>query len=83
MKTLDKKMEKLQEEVGDRLLELRTRREMSQQALADKCDVDRKTINRIERGHFSPNLNTLLRICIALNVVPSEIVPNPLKEKVK
>ena len=83
MKTLDKKMEKLQEEVGDRLLELRTRREMSQQALADKCDVDRKTINRIERGHFSPNLNTLLRICIALNVVPRQIVPNPLKEKVK
>lgn len=83
MKTLDKKMEKLQEEVGDRLFELRTRREMSQQALADKCDVDRKTINRIERGHFSPNLNTLLRICIALNVVPSQIVPNPLKEKVK
>lgn len=81
MKAIEKQMMKHQGEVADRLYELRTRREITQQALADMCDIDRKTINRIENGHFSPNLNTLLRICVALNVAPSVIIPNPLTTK--
>jgi transcriptional regulator with XRE-family HTH domain len=43
---------------------------LSQQALADFAGIDRKTVNRIENDHFSPNVDTLLRITTALDVKP-------------
>jgi transcriptional regulator with XRE-family HTH domain len=36
--------------------------------------VDRKTINRIENGHFSPALDTLVRLSSALSVAPSSLL---------
>ena len=50
------------------IFDRRTKLEYTQQQLADICGVDRKTINRIENGHFSPNLDTLVRIFAALNI---------------
>ncbi len=41
--------------------------ELSQEALAEIAGIDRKTINRIENGHFSPSIDTLVRISVALN----------------
>ena len=41
---------------------------VTQESLANNIGVDRKTINRIENGHFSPNLDTLVRIFTALNI---------------
>lgn len=38
---------------------------VSQERLARSSSVDRKTINRIENGHFSPSLHTLCRIAIS------------------
>jgi len=37
----------------------------SQAALAEKAGVDRKTVNRIENEHFSPNVDTLARLAKA------------------
>lgn len=45
----------------------RTSRELSQEGLAQIAGVDRKTINRIENGHFSPSIDTLVRISVSLN----------------
>jgi DNA-binding XRE family transcriptional regulator len=42
--------------------------------LAQKAGIERKTVNRIENGHFSPNLSTLIRVCKALKVKPSEVL---------
>lgn len=46
---------------------------LSQQSLADLIGVDRKTINRIENGHFSPNLDTMLRMVIVLKLSSKQI----------
>ena len=48
--------------LADRLFELRTDAELSQARLAEIAGVDRKTINRIENGHFSPALDTIVRL---------------------
>ena len=41
--------------------------ELSQEGLAEIAGIDRKTINRIENGHFSPSIDTLVRISVSLN----------------
>jgi len=50
----------------------RTAAGISQQTLADIAGVDRKTINRIENGHFSPNLDTIIRLSIVLKLEPNK-----------
>jgi DNA-binding XRE family transcriptional regulator len=55
-------------------LTLRARHDLSQAALAQLAGVDRKTINRIENGHFSPALDTLVRLSSALSVTPSSLL---------
>lgn len=47
---------------------------ITQDELAQAAGIDRKTVNRIENGHFSPNLDTFFRLCVALNVRPSELM---------
>lgn len=45
---------------------------LSQEQLANLADIDRKTINRIENGHFSPSLDTMTRVAVVLGKkVPS------------
>jgi DNA-binding XRE family transcriptional regulator len=53
---------------------MRIEAEMTQDQLASKAGLERKTINRIENGHFSPNLSSLIRICNALKVKPSQVL---------
>jgi putative transcriptional regulator len=60
--------------VSGRLKKLRIENNLSQDALAKKAGLERKTINRIENGHFSPSLASLINICSALKVKPSEIL---------
>jgi transcriptional regulator with XRE-family HTH domain len=59
--------------ISKRLKVYRVEAGLSQQALSDYAGVDRKTVNRIENGHFSPNIETLLRLTTALDVTPAEI----------
>lgn len=63
-----------QNTVRSRMTQLRMDAGLSQEALAKAAGIDRKTVNRIENGHFSPNLDTFFRLCVALNVRPSEIM---------
>lgn len=63
-----------QNTVRSRMTQLRIDAGLSQEALAKAAGIDRKTVNRIENGHFSPNLDTFFRLCVALNVRPSEIM---------
>ena len=67
-------IEAKQLKVSSRLRKLRIENNLSQEALAVKAGLERKTINRIERGHFSPSLSSLISICGALKVKPSEIL---------
>ena len=45
-----------------------------QREIARITGIDRKTINRIENGHFSPALDTLVRLGVALGVKPSDFL---------
>ena len=65
---------KAERKVADKLRGFRVEQGLSQHALADKSGIDRKTVNRIENGHFSPSLNTLFRLCDTLSVKVSEVV---------
>jgi putative transcriptional regulator len=60
--------------LAERLGELRIERDLSQAKLAEFAGVDRKTINRIENGHFSPALDTIVRLSVALDISPSELL---------
>ena len=60
--------------LAEKLYELRQDNDLSQARLAEIAGVDRKTINRIENGHFSPALDTIVRLCTALNVSPSDLL---------
>ena len=60
-KTLKAKSALQQEVVAEQLRKQRLNAELSQDSLAELAGIDRKTINRIENGHFSPTLDTITR----------------------
>jgi putative transcriptional regulator len=59
--------------VAQRLYELRLQNGLTQNKLAKQARIDRKTVNRIENGHFSPSLSTLFRLCRVLKVQPEKL----------
>lgn len=49
------------------LKEVRTKKGLSQQKLADMIGVSRNTISSIETGQFNPTAKLALILCIALD----------------
>ncbi len=74
--TRKREVKDMRKVLADRLFELRTDAELSQARLAEIAGVDRKTINRIENGHFSPALDTIVRLSVALGITPSTLLAN-------
>ena len=68
------KFDKQQTSVAAQLKLLRVDRELTQEKLAQKSGIDRKTINRIENLLFSPSMDTFFRICGALGVQPNDVI---------
>lgn len=63
----------LEKRVGHHIRNLRLAQNLSQQSLADACDLARNNLSFIENGRFpGVALNTLERICLALNVSVKE-----------
>jgi transcriptional regulator with XRE-family HTH domain len=52
----------------------RKSRGLTQEALATKAGLDRKTINRIEKGHYAPTMTNFFQISEALEVEPHELL---------
>ena len=73
-KTLKAKSALQQEVVAEQLRKQRLNAELSQDSLAELAGIDRKTINRIENGHFSPTLDTITRLCIVLEITPGTLL---------
>jgi len=71
---LKREVNNKREVLAERLLELRIDADLSQARLAEIAGVDRKTINRIENGHFSPALDTIVRLSVALGITPSTLL---------
>ena len=49
-------------------------RNLTQEELAEKTELDRKTISRLENGLFSPSLDNIWAIFFALNINPEVLL---------
>jgi len=58
---------------GERMKQLRKKKELSQEKLALDIDMDLTSVNEIENGHRSPKLITMYKIAQALGVSLSEL----------
>jgi transcriptional regulator with XRE-family HTH domain len=62
------------EEFGLHLRKLREKSDLSQQDLADKTEISKKTIQRIETSKVNPTLDTLKSLAIGLKISLSELM---------
>ena len=53
--------------LGNRLLEIRKQRNLTQQQLAERVGVSRKTVNTVERGVFVPSTILALKLAEVLD----------------
>jgi transcriptional regulator with XRE-family HTH domain len=58
---------------GERLRELRTERNLSQESLAELAGLDRNYIGQIERAERNVALVNIVRIAKALEIEPGEL----------
>lgn len=56
-------------EIGNKILELRKKNNLSQEALAEKIGVSRQTISKWELGETSPNIKQAKELSKVFNVV--------------
>ena len=54
----------------------RAARDLSQEQLAQMCNVSRQTINAIEKGDYNPTINLCIAICRALGKTLDELFWN-------
>lgn len=47
---------------------------LSQEALADACDLHRTEISLLERGQREPRLGTIVRLSRALSIPPARLI---------
>jgi len=59
---------------GDKLRELRKKRGLSQEELADEAGLHRTYIGGVERGERNPTLTTLKRLADALHLRIDELL---------
>jgi XRE family transcriptional regulator, regulator of sulfur utilization len=60
--------------LGQRVRELRTKRRLTQQVLAESAGIPQTHVSAIELGLMQPNLGTLLRLALALECKVSALV---------
>jgi len=61
-------------ELAQKIKELRIRRGLSQEKLAETAQINLRTVQRIEAGETEPRGDTLKRIANALNVTADELI---------
>lgn len=74
MSKLDKQIQEQRDVLAETIFQFRSKQGLSQQALADIAGIDRKTVNRIENGHFSPSIDTLVRLGDAFRLKPARLL---------
>jgi transcriptional regulator with XRE-family HTH domain len=61
-------------QMGKRLKTLRTKKKLSQAALAQRAGLSREYVNKIEAGRYDPPLSTLNTLAKALGVTVTELL---------
>lgn len=64
---------------GVHVRQLREKKNMSQQDLANDCGMSKRQIGRIERGEINTSLGTIINIANALEVEPKDLLNFTLK----
>ncbi|WP_264532014.1 helix-turn-helix domain-containing protein [Flavobacterium sp. N502540] len=65
--------------LGIHIKQLREKKGISQEDLANDCDIPRNQIGRIERAEINTGIRTLVKIANALDIEPKELLDFPLK----
>jgi putative transcriptional regulator len=73
IKPKSSEVKKAKDRFAETVRDKRIAKGISQSTLAYIAGVDRKTINRIENGHFSPNLDTVIRLMTVLELSPNKL----------
>lgn len=60
--------------IGNKILEIRKHIGRTQAEIAEKAGIADRTYADIERGNVNMRIETLLKICEALNVTPDDIL---------
>ncbi|MBE7011983.1 MAG: helix-turn-helix transcriptional regulator [Ruminococcaceae bacterium] len=68
--------------VGQVINEFRKRKGISQEVLSGLADIGRTHLSAIERGERKPTLETLYRICSAMDVSMSAVV-SEIEKRIK
>ena len=59
---------------GDAIRARRQSLGLSQEQLADRAGIERKSVSRVETGAYSPSVDRLWNICDALGVLPRALL---------
>ena len=68
-------MKDIQQLYGDRLRQIRTKKGMSQEALADAAELHRTYVSSVERGERNISLVNISRLADALGVCIRDFFP--------
>ena len=71
MKKLD--AETLKKNIGEKIKFFRKQKGLSQEALAEKINLEMKSLSRIESGHNYPQCENLIAISNALEISPWQL----------
>lgn len=64
----------LKQAFGKVLKQLRSDSGVSQQELADNCDIERAYISRLERGLFQPSITIIFKVADYFEMKPAELI---------
>ncbi len=59
---------------GEAFRRLRKRNQVSQETVSENAGCDRTTVSLIERGLVSAKLETIVKMCKAIAVLPSDVM---------
>lgn len=65
--------------LGIHIRQIREKKGLSQQDLADDCGITQNQVGRIERAEINTTIKTLVKIANALNVEPKELLDFSIK----
>lgn len=65
-------MYNIKKQLGQKIKKLRKSRSLTQEKLAEIINIEVPSLSNIETGKFAPSVDTLQKICEALNVEPWE-----------
>ena len=66
--------DELKKKIGQRIVELRTKKGWSQSDLARACNKDRQAMEKLENGKVNPTLYSLLEISKALEIKLRDLI---------